>query len=371
MSNHRLRLSDFDVSIGRFPTGKKNMITDVNGVKVGQVTLIKGNGKLIPGKGPVRTGVTVVLPHSGNLFAEKVVASSFVLNGYGKTIGLVQLNELGTIETPIALTNTLNVPVVADALIDYSIANNSKIGVEEGTVNPVVGECNDGFLNDIQGRHVNKEDVIKAIETASDIVKEGNAGAGTGMKALGYKAGIGTSSRIITGKDQEYVVGSLVVSNFGLKGDLRFLGRRVTDVDMSKNKFIVREQTISQNERGSIMVVIATNAPLTSRQLKRIAKRAPLGISRTGGFASNGSGDIIISFSTENKVKNSSRTEYFTIKKINETNKLFSDLLSATVDVTEEAILNSLLMAETMTGRDNHTVEAISLELIEQLVSTT
>ncbi|MHA1303527.1 MAG: DmpA family aminopeptidase [Candidatus Heimdallarchaeaceae archaeon] len=359
MKEKRKRLQELNLRIGKYTRGEKNAITDVPGVLVGHTTLIEGQGALEVGKGPIRTGVTVILPHSGNIYQEKVLASSFVMNGYGKTIGLVQINELGTIETPIALTNTLNAPIVADALIDYSVKHNPEIGISLASVNPVVGECNDGFLNDIQGRHVTKEHVFEAIEKASSFVEEGCVGAGTGMRALGFKGGIGTSSRIIKGKEKEYTVGVLVVSNFGRKEDLRFLGIRYEEYSDEK------QSEDERSDAGSIMVIIATNAPLTSRQLNRICKRAPLGIARTGGFASHGSGDIIIAFSTANLIKLDREIESSSISMLNENNPIFSDLLSATVDATEEAILNSLLMAVPIDGRDGHHIDAIDIKRIE------
>jgi D-aminopeptidase len=351
----RRRLRDIGIKIGSLLIGKYNSITDVPDVKVGHCTIIKGEGNLTPGKGPIRTGVTVILPHKGNIFREKVRASSFILNGYGKTIGLAQLEELGNIESYIGLTNTLNIPIVADALLDHHIKENPDIGITTSSINIVVGECNDGYLNDIQGRHVKKEHVIQAINNASEYVEEGCVGAGTGMIAFGYKGGIGTSSRIIVSKDNSFVLGALVLANFGHKNDLTINGKKFH-----------KESNIKQNkEHGSIMVIIATNAPLNNRQLARIAKRAPLGIARTGGFGSWGSGDFIIAFSTANKIKHDNKQELIEMVIVNETTKVFNNLLKATVETTEEAILNALCKAASMTGRDNHTIEALPIENLD------
>ena len=351
--DRRVRFRDLGFSIGDLEIGKHNSITDVPRVKVGHCTIIEGKGKLVPDKGPIRTGVTVIIPHDGNIFREKVRASSFILNGYGKTTGLVQLQELGNIESYIGLTNTLNIPLVTEALLDYHLKENPDIGITTSSINVVVGECNDGYLNDIQGRHVKKEHVMQAINNASEIVDEGCVGAGTGMIAFGYKGGIGTSSRIVVSKSNSYVLGSLVLANFGHKNDLTIAGKKIHRKESNLNE---------KEELGSIMVIIATNAPLNTRQLNRIAKRAPMGISRTGGFASWGSGDIIIAFSTANKVKHNENEEVISMTFVNETTKLFNDLLKATVEATEEAILNALCKATSMIGRDNHFIEALPIQ---------
>jgi len=354
MTEERKRLRDLGYQVGILPTGEFNLITDVPGVLVGHSTIIEGEGKLIPGKGPERTGVTIIRPHPGNNYREKVRASAFVFNGYGKTTGLVQVQELGNIESIIALTNTLNVPLVANALIDYHIKENPDIGIDTSTINVVVGECHDGKLNDIQGRHVKKEHVYEAIKNADKFFKEGSVGAGTGMTALGYKAGIGSSSRKIEDRNLTYHLGALVLSNFGMKGDLTILGKSIDKIE---------------REKGSIMVILATDAPLNARQLCRLSKRAPLGISRTGSFGSHGSGDVIISFSTSNKIDHDNKESILTMKIVNERTKLFRSLLRAVVESTEEAILNSILMAETIVGRDNNKSEAISIENVKRKLS--
>ncbi len=359
MSDKRCRLRDLGLQVGILPTGKLNLITDVPGLKVGHCTITEGEGKLIPGQGPIRTGVTIIKPHSGNVYREKVRASSYVFNGYGKTIGLVQVQELGSIESFIALTNTLNVPKVADALIDFHLKENPDIGISTTTINTVVGECHDGKLNDIQGRHVKQQHVFEAIENANEIFEEGSVGAGTGMSALGFKAGIGSSSRMIEEGNLSYHLGTLVLSNFGGKNDLSILGHKFDEIDD------IEEERV----KGSIMIIIATDAPLNSRQLLRLAKRAPLGISRTGSFGSHGSGDVVIAFSTSNTIDHDNKQELIELKIVNERTKLFKNLLRAVVETTEESILNSLLTAETVIGRDENKSEAISIQKVKKLLS--
>lgn len=358
MTEGRKRLRELGFQVGILPAGELNLITDVPGVLVGHSTVITGEGKLIPGDGPVRTGVTIIKPHHGNVYREKVRASSYVFNGFGKTIGLVQVQELGNIESVIALTNTLNVPKVADALIDFHIEKNPDIGIDTTTINVVVGECHDGKLNDIQGRHVSKEHVYEAIETAGRIFKEGSVGAGTGMSALGYKAGIGSSSRKIADGETVYHLGALILSNFGMKGDLTILGKSIDEPEEKEERV-----------KGSIMIILATDAPLNSRQLQRLTKRAPLGLSRTGSFGSHGSGDVVIAFSTSNKIDHDNKQPVIEMKVVNERTKLFRNLLRAVVETTEEAILNSILMAETVVGRDNNKSEAISIEKVKEKLS--
>jgi len=360
----RPRARDIGIDMGIFLPGKYNAITDVKGVKVGQVTLVEGEGKLVPGQGPVRTGVTVILPHSGNLFKEKVPAAAFVLNAFGKTTGLKQVNELGNLEVPIALTGTLNVPLVADAIIQWSIMNNPEIGITTGTVNPVVGEVNDGGLNDIQGRHINKEHVFAAIENAkSGPVEEGAVGGGAGSRCMGFKGGIGTSSRVLPEKRGGYTVGVLVQTNFG--GVLTVNGApvgREMGVYSNSNDFPYAIPEIKDTD-GSVMVVLATDAPLDQRQLERMAKRVGLGLARTGFYSSNGSGDFFIAFSTAYKIPHSTP---ITMTTDVVTNDSMSALFLAVVEATEEAVINSILKATTVVGRDNNVSEAINIdELIE------
>jgi D-aminopeptidase len=362
MNNSRPRARDIGIDIGIFVPGRWNAITDVRGVKVGHVTLIEGEAKLTPGQGPVRTGVTVILPHDGNLFKEKVPAASYIFNGFGKSIGLHQVNELGNLETPIALTNTLNAPLVADALIEWSIKSNPEIGISTGTVNPVVGEVNDGMLNDIQGRHVRREHVFEAITKAgSGPVEEGSVGAGTGSSCMGWKGGIGTSSRVLPPSLGGYTVGVLVQTNFG--GVLTIcgapVGRELGRYSFkSDSRYDVSEGGGSESPDGSVMVVVATSAPLDQRQLQRLAKRVSLGLARTGFFGSNGSGDFFIAFSTAGRIPYSGP---LTLKTEVVSNDSMSRLFLAVVEATEEAVINSMLRATTVVGRDGRTCDAIDI----------
>ncbi len=318
------------VKIGEMKTGKKNNICDVKGVLVGQVT--KEDER-------THTGITAILPHSGNMFEEKVVAGCSLFNGFGKSMGLVQVMELGTIETPILLTNTLNIGKVSDGLISYMIDETPEIGISTSTVNPLVMECNDGSINEIQRRVLNEADVRMAIKNATDDFQEGSVGAGTGMKCHGFKGGIGSSSRVFTIDEKEYTVGVLVNSNFGSSNgkDLIFKGRPL-------GKLIQDYHLPEQEDQGSIIVVIATDLPLDARQLNRIAKRAEIGIGRTGSYAGNGSGDIIVAFSTQNKVC------HFPKQALEQVTRFHDDYINtvfkAVVDATEEAILNSLLFSK-------------------------
>lgn len=362
----RPRARDIGIETGIFKPGPFNAITDVKDVKVGQVTLIEGEGALVPGKGPVRTGVTAILPHGGNLFNEKVPAAAFVLNAFGKSTGLQQVNELGNLEVPIVLTNTLNVPLVADAVIQWSLEKNPEIGIKTGTVNPVVGEVNDGTLNDIQGRHVTKEDVFQAINSAkSGPVEEGTVGAGTGSTCMSFKGGIGTSSRVLPEKLGGYTVGVLVQTNFG--GSLMIngapVGREMGKYDFSK--YFPYEIPPTHNLDGSCMVVVATDAPLDQRQLERVTKRVALGLARTGFYSSNGSGDFFIAFSTAQRVPHNTGLTLNTTVVANDS---MSSIFQATVEATEEAVINSILKATTVVGRDGNTREAIDIQKLESIL---
>lgn len=362
----RPRARDIGIETGIFKPGPFNAITDVKDVKVGQVTLIEGEGALVPGKGPVRTGVTAILPHGGNLFNEKVPAAAFVLNAFGKSTGLQQVNELGNLEVPIVLTNTLNVPLVADAVIQWSLEKNPEIGIKTGTVNPVVGEVNDGTLNDIQGRHVTKEDVFQAINSAkSGPVEEGTVGAGTGSTCMSFKGGIGTSSRVLPEKLGGYTVGVLVQTNFG--GSLMIngapVGREMGKYDFSQ--YFPYEIPPTHNLDGSCMVVVATDAPLDQRQLERVTKRVALGLARTGFYSSNGSGDFFIAFSTAQRVPHNTGLTLDTTVVANDS---MSSIFQATVEATEEAVINSILKATTVVGRDGNTREAIDIQKLESIL---
>ena len=341
------RLSSFDVKIGVLPQGKLNAITDVAGVTVGHTTLIKGDS--------VRTGVTAIVPHAGNIFQQKVPAAIYTGNGFGKLAGSTQVKELGNLESPIILTNTLSVATAMNAVISYSLAQAGNESL--ASVNALVGETNDGYLNDIRGRHVRESDVLKAISDArSGPVPEGNVGAGTGTVCFGFKGGIGTSSRVIPKSMGGYTVGVLVQSNFG--GNLQIDG---VPVGEELNKYYLSDK-LNDPADGSCMIVVATDAPLDSRNLERLAKRAFMGLAKTGGIASNGSGDYMIAFSTDTALRvphNSPRT---LPQQAVLSNDAMSPLFMAAIEATEEAILNSLFMAKTMKGRNGHMVEALPLD---------
>jgi D-aminopeptidase len=348
----RPRARDLGVVVGILPTGKNNAITDVAGVRVGQVALIRGDN--------VRTGVTAILPHSGNLFQEKVPAAIFVGNGFGKLMGSTQVNELGEIETPILLTNTLNVPRVADALIEWMLQLPGNEGVR--SINPIVAETNDGYLNDIRGRHVGRDEVFAAIKSAKEgTVEEGSVGAGTGTVAFGWKGGVGTSSRALPQSLGAYTVGVLVQSNYG--GVLTING---APVGRELGKYYLKEQIstargadrIGGAADGSIIMVVATDAPLDARNLKRLAARAMLGLARTGSPSTNGSGDYVIAFSVANRIR--ATDNLHSAQTLG--NDAMSPLFQAVVEATEEAIYNSLFKATTVMGRDGNRVEALPIE---------
>jgi len=342
------RARDYGIEIGVMKTGNHNAITDVPGVTVGHQTIIKGNN--------IRTGVTAILPHQGNIFQNKVPAAIYIGNGFGKLAGISQVKELGNIETPIILTNTLSVPMGIQATVNYTL--NLKGNEKIGSVNAVVGETNDGYLNDIRGMHVAEEDVITAIKKATNgIVAEGNVGAGTGTRAFGFKGGIGTASRKIPISLGGFTVGVLVQSNFG--GVLTINGAPVGK-ELQKYPF----QNAIQKSDGSCMMVVMTDAPLDARQLERVAKRAMMGLAKTGGIASNGSGDYAIAVSTAKSMRVENETNELT----DNTNVLRNDNMSpifmATIEATEEAIINSLFMAETMTGKEGNQTESLPIDEI-------
>ena len=352
----RGRARDFGLITGILPTGQWNAITDVPGVKVGQVTLKEGDN--------IRTGVTAILPHEGNVFQEKVPAAVYVGNGFGKSIGLSQIKELGNMETPIVLTNTLNVPKVADALLDYMLAlpGNEKVR----SVNAVVGETNDGGLNDIRGRHVHAEHVLQALQSArTGPVDEGNVGAGTGTQCLGFKGGIGTSSRVLPPSKGGYTVGVLVQTNFG--GVLSING---APVGRELKNFYMQDKNTSYKADGSCMIIIATDAPLSDRNLERLAKRSYLAFGSVGSFSSNGSGDYSIAFSTAktNRIPYSSKVDVLPREEV--LNDAMSPLFMAVWEATEEAIYNSMFMAEDMRGNQGKFVPALpideTLEILEK-----
>ncbi|WP_224489976.1 P1 family peptidase [Robertkochia flava] len=342
---------DYGITIGTYKTGKLNAITDVAGVKVGHTTRREGDS--------IRTGVTAILPHEGNIFMQKVPAAIYVANGFGKLTGYSQVEELGEIETPIVLTNTLSVPTAADALIDYTLSIENNLA-HVRSVNPVVGETNDGALNDIQGRHVTREDVLKAISNATTgAIVQGNVGAGTGTICFGYKGGIGTASRVLPEARGGYTVGVLVQTNYG--GDLTIAGTPVGAI-------LEKREALNSGD-GSCMIVVATDAPLSPRNLKRLSKRAMFGLAKTGGNGSNGSGEYVIAFSTNQAL----RIPYFpkdniVLEKTEVRNDKMTPLFEAVIEATEEAILNSLFAAETMVGKDGLKIESLPKEAVMKML---
>jgi D-aminopeptidase len=352
----RKRVRDWGIRIGILEPGPNNAITDVTGVKVGHCTLIRGES--------IRTGVTAILPHGGNLFREKVPAAIYLGNGFGKLTGYSQVEELGNIETPIILTNTLSVPTAADALIDYTLSFAENRDVV--SINPVVGETNDSRLNDIQGRHVEKQHVLAALTAAAaGPVEEGSVGAGTGTTCLGFKGGIGTSSRRLPQGLGGYTVGVLVQTNFG--GILQINGAPV-GVELGKYYFKEHLQP-TPGESGSCMIVVMTDAPLEARNLKRLAKRALLGLGRTGGIMSNGSGDYVIAVSTDPQLRIPYRSSspLREIKVLN--NSAVSPLFLAVIEATEEAILNSLFTAVTVRGKDGAVMESLPVPRVLDILN--
>ena len=354
MTIARKRARDLGIAPGILRTGKWNDITDVNGVKVGHVTLIEG--------GDVRTGVTAILPHSGNIYQDKVPAGIVVGNGFGKLMGMTQVEELGEIETPILLTNTLAVPNAANAIIDWTLAQKGNEDVR--SMNPIVGETNDGYLNDIRRRVVTKASALKAIELAeSGHGLEGCVGAGTGTVCFGWKGGIGTSSRVLPKSVGGYTVGVLVQTNFG--GVLQIDG---IPVGKKLGQYYLKDELDDDSADGSIMIVIATNASLSDRNLKRLTKRGLSGLARTGASMSNGSGDYAIAFSTAEDVRRTVKRRRKVWSYPETPNNLMSPLFQAVIEATEEAIYNSLCMATTMTGYENITVKALPLEKVSDIL---
>jgi D-aminopeptidase len=342
------RARDYGIEIGVLLTGKLNAITDVSGVKVGHVTLHQTDG--------VHTGITAILPHEKNIFQNKIPAAIHIGNGFGKLMGYSQVEELGNIETPIVLTNTLSVSAASAGIIDYIFQFPENKDVR--SVNPIVGETNDGGLNDIRRRFITKEHVLEALEKAqTGSIEEGNVGAGAGTVCFGFKGGIGTSSRVLPKSKGGYTVGVLVQSNFG--GVLQVNGAPV-GIELKKHKFSKIDEAYKDD--GSCMIVVLTDAPLSAKNLKRLAARAMLGLSRTGGMAANGSGDYVIAASTTEDLRivhnSDSMFETFKVLRNNDLDLLFE----AVIEATEEAIINSLFAAETLTGFENTKVEALPID---------
>jgi D-aminopeptidase len=360
----RVRARELGIPLGRFKTGRFNAITDVEGVLVGHSTIIRGEGPLRPGQGPVRTGVTAILPNLGNIFMERMNGGGFVLNGAGEVSGMTQLMEWGLIETPILLTNTMSVGAVSDAVARHMVERYPGIGDEHDVIIPIVGECDDSYLNDISGRHVRAEHVFEAIRNASTgPVAEGNVGGGTGMVTCDFKGGIGTSSRKLPEALGGYTLGVLVMSNFGKMHNLRVGGLPVGEVLAEKFKDTPRRgQTY-----GSIIAVVATDAPLLSHQINRLCKRVSLGIGRVGSYAAHGSGEIVVGFSTANIIPRRTQKMVYKLKIL--LDQRLDPLYEAVMEATEEAILNSMCMATTMKGVNDNYVPALPLDEVRRFVN--
>jgi D-aminopeptidase len=339
----RPRVREAGIQLGGLPPGPRNTITDVAGVQVGHTTLVQNSD--------VRTGVTAICPHPGNTYAERVIATVNTINGFGKPIGFEQVRELGLLETPVLLTNTLSVGLAADALVRWVLERNPTAR----SVNPVVGECNDGYLNDIRGLHIRTEHIHQALECASaGSVEEGNVGAGTGMSCFGFKGGVGTASRRVFEGGGDYTVGLLVVANFGQREELR-----VASVPVGRSLAGWQED---EAQAGSVMVVLATDAPLTARQLGRVARRAGLGLARTGSLAGHSSGDFVVAFSTAQHAPRSERGPTRRLTCLNEDHPSITLLFQAAVEATEEAVLNALFAAHTMHGCGSHVRHALPIQ---------
>jgi D-aminopeptidase len=352
MSAERQRLRSLGISVGTVPTGRHNAITDVAGVSVGHTTVIEGKN--------VRTGVTAILPRSGNIFEEPLIGGHFVLNGAGEISGLTQLSEWGLIETPILLTNTLSVGAVSHGTVQHMVEQFPGIGSRQDVVIPLVGECDDSFLNDIAGDWITSEHVYNALNSATDgPVEEGSVGSGTGMVTCDLKAGIGTSSRVLPAEDGGFTVGILVMSNFGRLEDLRVDGMPVGPLVKEVLGEIERRRSLY----GSIIAIIATDAPLTSRQINRVCKRVALGIGRVGSYAAHGSGEIILGFSTAQTIRRGSKALTHEMRMLDDTR--MNPLYRAAIECTEEAILNALCASNSMTGVRGNVCPALPLDVIQ------
>jgi D-aminopeptidase len=365
----RPRARDLGIRIGAIKPGKYNAITDVSGVRVGHITLIEGSGELQPGKGPIRTGVTAVITHDGDLFLDKVTGAVLRINGFGEVTNSEQVHEMGAIEGPIMLTNTLNVPRVADAVIDWSLAASPIMGIETWSVSPFVAETSDMYLNDIRGRHVNKDHVFRAIESAKrGEVEEGAVGGGTGMVCYDFKGGIGTASRKLPDKLGGYTVGVLAQTNFGYRPQLMIdgvpIGREL--IHYKPIKRLVDNPPLAEarppKDGGSCIVVIATDAPCSHRILTRLAMRAQNGLARTGSHTGNTSGDFVIAFSTTRRKRHFAPALTYRVEQVIEQGDLINYLFWSVIQATEEAILNSLFKSDTMIGRDGRVVPGLPLE---------
>lgn len=341
------RFRDLGLKVGHLPTGTHNAITDVDGVLVGHETLIEGQH--------IRTGVTAILPHGDNLHEMPLPAAVHTINGFGKAVGFEQVRELGALETPILLTNTLSVGIAAHTLADYMAAQN--LGLR--SVNPLVGECNDSHLNDIRGQHVQPSHILRALQNARrGTVAEGNVGAGTGTSCYGFKGGVGTASRKTP---QGYTVGALLQTNFGAAGELLVLGAPVGQ-HIPVRPAPETPPTEDPGADGSIMIVLATDAPLTTRQLGRLTRRAAFGLARTGTICHHGSGDFVVAFSTAYPL----RQEPQQVTRLPDRGSIFNPLFQAVVEGVEEAVYNALLAAETMRGRNGNMLYALPEDTLRQ-----
>ena len=352
----RCRLRDLGVAVGVLPTGPLNAITDVPGVRVGHCTVSWGGPELPHGSGPARTGVTAVLPHGDDIWHERVVAGAFAANGVGEVIGISAIREWGLIETPVLLTNSQSAGAVYDATVRWMMDHDPRVGIEDAVM-PVVGECDDGFLNDLRGMHVKEEHVREALDGATaGPVAEGCVGAGAGMTCFDFKAGIGTSSRVVTAHGLPFTLGVLALTNFGVRRRLVVdgvpVGREITDLMPVENR------------EGSCIVVLATDAPLCARQCERLAKRCSLGLALTGSYASDGSGEIMVAFTTAHRV---SRASAEPLQLTSVANDQMQGLFEAAVDATAESVVNSLCAAHTTVGRDAQVAHALPLD---RLVAT-
>lgn len=326
--------------IGKLQKGKLNLITDVKGIKVGHKTLSSGN---------IQTGVTAIIPSEDNIFKNKYLCASHVINGFGKSIGLIQIDELGTLETPIILTNTLSVGTAATALTKYMLALNEEIGNTTGTVNPLIMECNDMKLNDIRALQVQEQDVMDAISNAKEVFQEGAVGSGRGMVCHGLKGGIGSSSRIFAINGETYTLGALVMTNHGKYEDLTIDGSYLAEK--------IPLETLTEADKGSVITILATDLPLSTRQLKRLGKRALVGLAKTGSYIGNGSGEIVIAFSTANVIKHGSK-DLINIKAISD--DLIDIVFTAVGDSVYEAVLSSLYHSQTVVGKNAFKVYSIN-----------
>lgn len=336
-------------TLGRMDRGERDLITDVPGVTVGHFTIHEND---------VHTGVTVLLPHQGDIFHDKCQAAAHVINGFGKSSGLVQVAELGTLETPMVFTNTLSVGTAWDALAHYMIERNGDIGLTTGTVNPVVFECNDSHLNDIRGFHIKKEHIDAAFAAAGETFDEGDVGAGAGMSCYSMKGGIGSASRTFKLYGNRYTVGALLLTNFGSMRDLMIGGERVGE------KLFAKKQEKAERDRGSVISVIATDAPLDSRQLLRAAKRVQSGLARTGSISGNGSGEIALAFSTSLRVPHEGKGAPVPSAMLYEDD--MDHVFRAVVECVEESVISSLMHARRVTGRAGHVRESMT-DLLKEI----